>query len=52
MFTSCVFINFFFVPVKAKSEVIPGYCVRISTGAPLPKGADAVVQVIKCYKLQ
>ena len=25
--------------------MIPGYCVRISTGAPLPAGADAVVQV-------
>ncbi|XP_013398832.1 gephyrin isoform X2 [Lingula anatina] len=28
-----------------KGEVIPGYCIRISTGAPIPKGADAVVQV-------
>ena len=25
--------------------MIPGYCIRISTGAPLPPGADAVVQV-------
>lgn len=23
----------------------PGTCIRISTGAPLPPGADAVVQV-------
>ena len=28
-----------------KSEVIPGYTIRISTGAPVPDGADAVVQV-------
>ncbi len=28
-----------------KSEVIPGYTIRISTGAPVPQGADAVVQV-------
>ena len=26
-------------------EVTPGTCVRISTGAPLPPGADAVIQV-------
>lgn len=25
--------------------VVSGFCVRINTGAPLPKGADAVVQV-------
>ncbi|KAJ8308026.1 hypothetical protein KUTeg_012900 [Tegillarca granosa] len=30
------------VPV---GELVPGYCVRINTGAPVPKGADAVVQV-------
>ena len=24
---------------------MPGFCFRISTGAPLPPGADAVVQV-------
>ena len=29
----------------SKLGVICGYCVRINTGAPLPKGADAVVQV-------
>ncbi|KAK3599643.1 hypothetical protein CHS0354_029103 [Potamilus streckersoni] len=26
-------------------EVVEGYCIRINTGAPVPKGADAVVQV-------
>ncbi|XP_045171421.2 gephyrin-like isoform X1 [Mercenaria mercenaria] len=26
-------------------KVVPGYCVRINTGAPVPDGADAVVQV-------
>ncbi len=26
-------------------RVTPGSCTRISTGAPLPEGADAVVQV-------
>ena len=31
--------------LQPKCEVIPGYCIRISTGAPLPAGADAVVQV-------
>ena len=31
--------------MQPKGEVIPGYCIRISTGAPLPPGADAVVQV-------
>lgn len=25
--------------------MIPGYCIRISTGAPVPPGADAVIQV-------
>ncbi|XP_033628023.1 gephyrin-like isoform X2 [Asterias rubens] len=28
-----------------KSEVIPGYVIRITTGAPVPDGADAVVEV-------
>ncbi|KAL5008960.1 hypothetical protein ScPMuIL_014541 [Solemya velum] len=28
-----------------ENEVIPGYCIRINTGAPIPSGADAVVQV-------
>ncbi|KAK3092834.1 hypothetical protein FSP39_007734 [Pinctada imbricata] len=28
-----------------KNKVMPGYCVRINTGAPLPSGADAVIQV-------
>ena len=27
------------------SGVVQGYCVRINTGAPVPDGADAVVQV-------
>ena len=27
--------------------VVPGCCVRINTGAPVPSGADAVVQVGK-----
>ena len=27
------------------SKVVQGYCVRINTGAPVPGGADAVVQV-------
>jgi len=27
------------------AALVPGQCVRINTGAPLPKGADAVVQV-------
>ena len=27
------------------AEVTPGFCMRISTGAPLPPGADAVIQV-------
>ena len=26
-------------------ELIPGHVIRITTGAPIPKGADAVVQV-------
>ncbi|XP_046575609.1 gephyrin-like isoform X1 [Haliotis rubra] len=26
-------------------EVTPGFCMRINTGAPLPPGADAVIQV-------
>ena len=25
--------------------MLPGHCVRINTGAPVPEGADAVVQV-------
>ncbi|ESO97774.1 hypothetical protein LOTGIDRAFT_104386, partial [Lottia gigantea] len=28
-----------------KSKVCPGICMRINTGAPLPPGADAVIQV-------
>lgn len=28
-----------------KSNVDKGYCIRISTGAPVPAGADAVIQV-------
>ncbi|XP_074645506.1 gephyrin-like isoform X2 [Tubulanus polymorphus] len=28
-----------------KSQVFSGHCVRISTGAPVPEGADAVIQV-------
>ncbi|XP_064599685.1 LOW QUALITY PROTEIN: uncharacterized protein LOC135466213 [Liolophura sinensis] len=28
-----------------QEEVLPGQCVRINTGAPLPRGADSVVQV-------
>ncbi|XP_038071732.1 gephyrin-like isoform X2 [Patiria miniata] len=28
-----------------KSELIPGYVIRITTGAPVPDGADAVVEV-------
>jgi len=31
--------------LKAKYQVTSGSCLRISTGAPLPLGADAVVQV-------
>ncbi len=31
--------------LQPQGGVIPGYCIRISTGAPLPPGADAVVQV-------
>ena len=31
-------------PVEA-AEVVAGFCVRINTGAPIPAGADAVVQV-------
>jgi len=27
-----------------KEEITPGYAIRIMTGAPIPKGADAVVQ--------
>ena len=30
---------------QTTTEVVPGTVVRISTGAPLPPGADAVVQV-------
>ncbi|XP_041352423.1 gephyrin-like isoform X2 [Gigantopelta aegis] len=30
------------MPVK---ELIPGFCIRVNTGAPIPAGADAVVQV-------
>ena len=30
---------------QTTTEVVPGSVVRISTGAPLPPGADAVVQV-------
>jgi len=26
-------------------KVVSGYCVRINTGAPVPEGSDAVVQV-------
>ena len=26
-------------------KITPGFCVRISTGAPLPEGADSVIQV-------
>ena len=28
----------------SKDEVTPGYAIRIMTGAPVPKGADAVIQ--------
>ena len=29
------------------AEIVkPGVCIRINTGAPVPEGADAVVQVI------
>jgi len=31
--------------IQPHKEVSPGYCMRISTGAPLPPGADSVVQV-------
>eukprot|EP00095_Tigriopus_kingsejongensis_P008973 maker-scaffold334_size202906-snap-gene-1.38 protein:Tk08973 transcript:maker-scaffold334_size202906-snap-gene-1.38-mRNA-1 annotation:"Gephyrin" len=30
---------------KEKASLRPGYCARINTGAPIPDGADAVVQV-------
>ena len=29
----------------ANSKLLPGYCVRVTTGAPVPGEADAVVQV-------
>lgn len=32
-----------------KSEVTSGTCVRINTGAPVPPGADAVVQVMRIH---
>lgn len=31
--------------MQPDGKVVPGYCVRINTGAPVPDGADAVVQV-------
>lgn len=34
-----------------KLKVTSGICVRINTGAPVPSGADAVVQVI-CFVLR
>lgn len=30
---------------QPSGKVVPGYCVRINTGAPVPEGADAVVPV-------
>ena len=33
------------MPLQPASQVTPGCCVRISTGAPLPPEADAVVKV-------
>ncbi len=35
----------FWLLFQPQGGVMPGYCFRISTGAPLPPGADAVVQV-------
>ena len=33
------------IVLQPQSVVISGYCLRISTGAQVPEGADAVVQV-------
>lgn len=38
--------------LKPSREVTSGWCMRISTGAPLPPGADAVVQVEDTALLQ
>ena len=37
--------NKLFLLQPRSAAVAPGYCVRISTGAPVPAGADAVVKV-------
>lgn len=39
------FHNLLYIQFQPVGEVVSGYCVRINTGAPVPKGADAVVQV-------
>jgi gephyrin len=31
--------------LQVETEVTSGTCLRISTGAPIPPGADAVIQV-------
>lgn len=43
-------MNYFFIVfcihvLQPKGVVTSGFCVRINTGAPLPVGADSVVQV-------
>src|SRR6185436_19501385 len=34
--------------MHSEAEVLPGNCVRLFTGSPLPKGADAVVMQEDC----
>ena len=36
---------FAIVCLQPGGKMVKGYCVRINTGAPVPEGADAVVQV-------
>ena len=37
--------EFVFNLLQPENELSSGFCVRINTGAPIPPGADAVVQV-------
>ncbi len=36
---------------EPKVEVVPGTCVEVATGAPIPRGADAVVPVEYCRRV-
>ena len=40
------------ISFQPQSRIQSGYCMRITTGAPVPNGADAVIQVEDTTLLQ